>query len=538
MQPAQVGEGAVGCLGCIDIRCQRTNFLHKATTDPAKTKSVIVIEDLYVQGMIRNRHLAQSIAGAGWSEFRRMLEYKTTWYGPRLVVAPRFYASAKTCSACGHVKTEIPLSERVFQCEAYGVTIDRDLNAARNLASLVAGSSPKTLNACGTEGSGQENRLVKPAAAKQETAGQAVKNERLSGEERCCKLERVEALEAWAVHEMARVCPTAAVVDLLQELGYRCPPKKGRKPERFAAYVVRFALRPAHRDVIVGWARAGWRKIETQVAKGPAAVAAILEESPGMGPLVEFMAAEHPGIFAAALAGLPQDLQAHVEEATADALAEVERIAAEGEARQRAGREARTRVDRAVTAAEEQRERARAEAMRQRALAVRATTTAGTRIALAEKRLQLAQAEVARLQALLAERDEQVGRLVADFERRLALLSRVPEGEARALPLAGHRVLVLGDPNRAVAYQAEAVAMGAESVVFVNGMALAGERLAAAARAASAVVLVTAFAKHSTQQCARKHLSEGASMILVPQAGMRAFRDAVATAMASRSMVV
>ena len=150
------------------IRCRRADFLHKTTTDLAKTKSVIVVEDLSVRGMIRNRHLSRAIADAGWGEFRRMLAYKTEWYGSRLIVAPRFYPSTKRCSACGHVKTEMPLAERIFQCEACGAEIDRDLNAARNLASLVAGSSPETVNACGAEGSGQENGLVKPAAVKQE----------------------------------------------------------------------------------------------------------------------------------------------------------------------------------------------------------------------------------------------------------------------------------------------------------------------------------------------------------------------------------
>ena len=114
------------------IRCRRADFLHKVTTDLAKTKSVIVVEDLSVRGMIHNRHLARSIADSGWSEFRRMLEYKTTWYGSRLVVAPRFLASSKTCSGCCAVKGEMPLSERVFRCEACGLEVDRDLNAARN----------------------------------------------------------------------------------------------------------------------------------------------------------------------------------------------------------------------------------------------------------------------------------------------------------------------------------------------------------------------------------------------------------------------
>jgi putative transposase len=166
------------------IRCQRADFLHKATTDLAKTKSVIVVEDLSVRGMLQNQHLSRSIADAGWSEFRWMLEYKTAWYGSRLIVAPRFYPSTKTCSACGHFRDVMPLGERVFRCEACGTEINRDLNAARNLASLVAGSSPETQNACGGEGSGQENGLVKPAPMKQERssrklAARAVGNKRL-----------------------------------------------------------------------------------------------------------------------------------------------------------------------------------------------------------------------------------------------------------------------------------------------------------------------------------------------------------------------
>ncbi len=151
------------------IRCRRHDFLHKTTTELTTTKSVIVVEDLSVRGMIRNRHLSRSITDAGWSKFRRMLEDKAQWYGSRLVVAPRFYPSTKTCSVCGHVKDDMPLSERVFRCAMCGAEINRDLNAARNLAALVAGRSPETQNACGAEGAGRENGPVKPAAVKQES---------------------------------------------------------------------------------------------------------------------------------------------------------------------------------------------------------------------------------------------------------------------------------------------------------------------------------------------------------------------------------
>jgi len=133
------------------IRNQRLDFLHKLTTRLAKTKSVIVVEELSVAGMVQNRRLARSIADAGWSEFRRMLAYKTTWYGSRLVVGPRFHPSSKTCSVCGFVKPSLSLAERVFRCEACGLTLNRDLNAALNLERLVAGSSPETQDACGAD---------------------------------------------------------------------------------------------------------------------------------------------------------------------------------------------------------------------------------------------------------------------------------------------------------------------------------------------------------------------------------------------------
>lgn len=119
-----------------NVRNRRRDFHHKLSTTLARTKSVVVIEDLAVKGMVRNRRLARAISDAGWGQFREMLEYKTAWYGSKLVVADRFYPSSKTCSRCGTVRTELSLSERVFRCEACGLVIDRDLNAAINLEHL------------------------------------------------------------------------------------------------------------------------------------------------------------------------------------------------------------------------------------------------------------------------------------------------------------------------------------------------------------------------------------------------------------------
>jgi putative transposase len=130
------------------------------------------VEDLHVAGMLRNRWLARSIADASWARLHRQLAYKTRWYGSRLVVADRWYPSSKTCSACGLVRAHLTLAERVFHCPACGLAMDRDVNAARNLAGLVpvvAGSSPETENACGA-GSADRlgNETVELLAVKQE----------------------------------------------------------------------------------------------------------------------------------------------------------------------------------------------------------------------------------------------------------------------------------------------------------------------------------------------------------------------------------
>jgi putative transposase len=132
----------------------RKDALHKVTTALASKHEVVVVERLNVAGMLRNRRLARAIADSAMAELRRMLMYKTTWYGSQLVVADRFYPSSKTCSACGWVKAKLTLGERSFSCEACGLAIDRDLNAARNLAKLiddVARSGRETLNARGAD---------------------------------------------------------------------------------------------------------------------------------------------------------------------------------------------------------------------------------------------------------------------------------------------------------------------------------------------------------------------------------------------------
>lgn len=116
----------------------RRDALHKLTTHLAREHGTVVVEDLNVTGMLRNRRLARHIADAGFAELRRQLAYKSLWNGGRLVVADRWYPSSKTCSGCGTVKTKLTLSERAYRCDSCGLVLDRDLNAARNLAALAA----------------------------------------------------------------------------------------------------------------------------------------------------------------------------------------------------------------------------------------------------------------------------------------------------------------------------------------------------------------------------------------------------------------
>ncbi len=90
----------------------RRDSTHKLTTGLAREYRTIVVEDLNVAGMTRNRRLARHIADANFGEIRRQLAYKTQWHGGQLIVADRWFASSKTCSGCGAVKAKLALSER------------------------------------------------------------------------------------------------------------------------------------------------------------------------------------------------------------------------------------------------------------------------------------------------------------------------------------------------------------------------------------------------------------------------------------------
>jgi putative transposase len=124
----------------------RRDALHKLSTSLAATYGTIVVEDLNVAGMLRNRRLARHIADAGFAELRRQLASKTRWNAGTLAVADRWFPSSKTCSACQTVKPKLSLATRTFTCHTCGLVIDRDLNAAINLEHHVARSGWETSN--------------------------------------------------------------------------------------------------------------------------------------------------------------------------------------------------------------------------------------------------------------------------------------------------------------------------------------------------------------------------------------------------------
>ncbi len=146
-------------------RTSRTRdlYLHRLSATLAGSFETVVLEDLNVTGMVKKAKntmthgLSRSILDAGFYELRRQLTYKAIDRGHRVVVVDRFYPSSRMCSHCGETKAKLALSDRVFECSACGVRLDRDVNAARNIhreglrllgnEATVAGHQPETLNA-------------------------------------------------------------------------------------------------------------------------------------------------------------------------------------------------------------------------------------------------------------------------------------------------------------------------------------------------------------------------------------------------------
>ena len=132
------------------IACIRQDAHHKATTDIVNNASVICIETLKITNMLRNnRKVAKALSDSALGGFLTKLKCKAETLGIPVIEAPQFFASSKTCSSCGHKKTELSLAERKpYNCDVCQYTEDRDVNAAKNLKQLAAGYA-ESINACG-----------------------------------------------------------------------------------------------------------------------------------------------------------------------------------------------------------------------------------------------------------------------------------------------------------------------------------------------------------------------------------------------------
>ncbi|MCX4456896.1 transposase [Streptomyces sp. NBC_01728] len=146
------------------ITDRRRDHLHKLTTRLVRENQTLVIEDLTVRNMVKNRSLARAISDAAWSDFRSMLEYKAQWYGREVIAVDRFFPSSKLCSTCGALQQKMPLGVRTWTCDC-GTTHDRDVNAAKNL--LAAG---RAVAACGAGVRPQRSSPDGQSAMKQEVS--------------------------------------------------------------------------------------------------------------------------------------------------------------------------------------------------------------------------------------------------------------------------------------------------------------------------------------------------------------------------------
>jgi putative transposase len=114
------------------ISNKRQDFLHKVSSRLVSENKTICLENLGVSNMMKNHNLAQAISDVSWSEFNRMIEYKSEWYGVNILRIGRFTPSSKTCE-CGVINKDLKLSDRVWECKSCGQVNERDLLAARNI---------------------------------------------------------------------------------------------------------------------------------------------------------------------------------------------------------------------------------------------------------------------------------------------------------------------------------------------------------------------------------------------------------------------
>ena len=150
----------------------RKNYIHQVTNEIINRKpKFIVLEDLNVKGMMKNKHLAKAVQQQSLAEFARILEYKAKQNNIKIIYADRFYPSSKTCSCCGAIKHDLKLKDRIFKCNSCGLVIDRDYNASLNLYLYgIRTASSAGIYVCGV------SHQTAVASAKQGTMKQKLNN--------------------------------------------------------------------------------------------------------------------------------------------------------------------------------------------------------------------------------------------------------------------------------------------------------------------------------------------------------------------------
>jgi putative transposase len=131
------------------IRNRRQHVLHQVSNQLVKNHARLVLEDLNITGMTANRRLSRAISDAAWGELARQITYKQAWRDGQVMLADRWFPSSKTCSACGTLRKDLTLKDRTLECRECGHVMDRDLNAAVNLAAWAENHTPTVADGAG-----------------------------------------------------------------------------------------------------------------------------------------------------------------------------------------------------------------------------------------------------------------------------------------------------------------------------------------------------------------------------------------------------
>lgn len=140
------------------VSCIRKSAIHRATSYVVKNYDRIIMETLHPSYMRKNHKFAQDVSDVSFGEITRQITYKSHWYGKELIKADQWFPSSKICSCCGNKKTLLALTQRIYSCNSCGLIIDRDLNAAINLANYSPTSKYEGSEACGVDSSSLETK--------------------------------------------------------------------------------------------------------------------------------------------------------------------------------------------------------------------------------------------------------------------------------------------------------------------------------------------------------------------------------------------